>query len=653
MNITELQTLIDKADNAYYTTGTSIMEDARYDKLKVELASLNPSDTRLLTVGNSVRDSILQKKTHSIPMGSQDKALNEGEFDAWIKSNNLDKTVLHASHKMDGGSFSLEYKGGRLVAAISRGDGMVGEDITANARKFKNIPPLVFANDGNLFTGFIRGEVVLSMEDWLEVDPSQSSNPRNLAVGIARRKDGSQSEYLKFYGFRMFDLDGELYGDSEEDLSTFLVKMGFDSAPFVIGKRNDIWKWYNSVYSNRPSLPYWIDGIVVKVNDLESQLKMGEAGNSCPKGQIAIKFEAEGGTSILRNVAYQVGGTGAIVPVANFDVVRIGGTNISNATLCNWDNIETLGVCIGDKIAVIKAGDIIPRIMEVVEHGKSRTPIPEPTTCPVCNGSVGRKSNVSGDESTTIYCLNSDCSAVVAGRIERYVKSLDIQGIGSNVIESMVRELGIKDSSELYTLHLNPQSLADLTLSGGGNLGQKRADKILIEIDKKRDLTLSDFLGSLGIFGLGKRRVTLIQEAVPVVFDALDNWFTNLLIQHAVKAGVPNIASRLNDELISQRDVIEKYITNGVTIQKPLPKHIARNGAHVICITGALSKPKSFFAALIHQRGDVYVDSFSKTVTHLVAADPNSGSAKLKKAEKQGTKLLSENDLISLLQSKV
>ena len=210
MNITELQTLIDKADHAYYTDGNCIMEDARYDVLKLRLAKWNPSDPRLISVGSSVRSSILQKKSHTIPMGSQEKALNKGEFDAWLKSNQLEDTYLHASHKMDGGSFSLEYKGGRLVAAISRGDGMEGEDITANALKFKNVPPVALGNDSKPFTGFVRGEVVLTMDDWLEVDPQQTSNPRNLAVGIARRKDGSQSEYLKFYGFRIFDEDGEV-----------------------------------------------------------------------------------------------------------------------------------------------------------------------------------------------------------------------------------------------------------------------------------------------------------------------------------------------------------------------------------------------------------------------------------------------------------
>lgn len=627
------------------------MEDARYDKLKVELKVLNPSDPRLLSVGASVRSTILQKRSHTIPMGSQDKALNEGEFNAWIKTNALDGIILHASHKMDGGSFSLEYRDGRLVSAISRGDGMAGEDITANAIRFKNVPHSAVLPNGKMFSGFIRGEVVLTTDDWLEVDPNQTSNPRNLAVGIARRKDGSQAEYLKFYAFRMFDADGELHGDTEEELSQFLIKMGFDIAPYSTGKRNDVWGWYQTVYSKRQSLPYWIDGIVVKVNDIEKQLAMGESGNKCPKGQIAIKFEAEGGSTTLRNVTYQVGCTGAIVPVASFDVVRIGGTNITSATLCNWDYISALGVCIGDEISVIKAGDIIPRIMEVIKNGVTRIPIPAPVRCPVCNGTVGHKSNVSGDESTTIYCLNDKCPAVINGRIERYVKSLDIQGIGANLIESLVKSLGISDPSDLYKLHLTPSHLADVVLSGGGRFGEKRAEKVLEEIEKKRELTLGEFLGSLGIFGLGKRRVALIQSAVPGLLDTLEDWFTTKLVQYAQQAGVPNIATRINDELISQKNTILNYIRNGVVIKKAVAKPTARPNANVICITGALSRPKAYFQSLIEQRGDVYTDTFSKSVTHLVAADISSGSAKLKKAAKQGTKIVNEDDLLNLIKT--
>jgi len=648
MKLNELQELIDKADDAYYTHGKSIMEDARYDKLMVELKALNPSDPRLVTVGSTVKDTILQKTKHTIPMGSQDKAMNQGEWESWLSNRKFQSyESFNVSLKMDGGSFSLEFKDGRLVAGISRGDGFVGEDVTANAINFKNVPRVVKHNN-KPFTGFVRGEVVLLNDDWLKVDPTQSSNPRNLAVGIARRKDGSQAEYLSFYAFRAFNNDGDTISNRETLMSEDLEKMGFDVAPYAVGKADLVWKFYQDTQNKRSSLDFWIDGVVVKLDDITKQLALGESGG-CPKGQIAIKFDAIGEETIVRGVTIQVGHTGAIVPVANFDPVRIGGTTVTNATLCNWEMIETLDVAIGDKVSVIKAGDIIPRIMEVTAKGKNRQIIPRPTKCPVCGGKVGHRSNLSGEDSSVIYCLSTDCPAVITGKIDKYLSSLDIQGVGTNLIQSLVDDLGVKDPSDLYILSSKRNKLADIVLSGKVRLGEKRADKFLDEIEKKRTITLSEFLGSLGIFGLGKRRVSLIQQNLPGQMDTLDDWFSDTLVKNAQKAGVKNMAQGIHDELVKQKSYIMKFIANGLVIGVPVPKAQLKAGAFIFCITGALSKPKNFFQALIEAAGHGYTDTFSKTTTHLVAADPDSGSSKLEKAKKAGTKVINEADLLKIV----
>ena len=646
--ITELQRLIDNADVAYYTKGTAIMEDARYDKLKEELKRLNPNDSRLLTVGATIKDTILHKRTHAIPMGSLSKAMNQVEFTSWLANSGFPSNAeFHASLKLDGGSLSLEYKDGRFVSAVSRGDGLVGEDITANAFNFKGVP-VVISHGGKPFSGFIRGEILLLNDDWLKVDPNKESNPRNLGVGIARRKDGTQSEFLTFYAFRAFDADGHPLGKTENEMSQMMGGMGFEYAPCVTGLSSAVWSWYLVKQKDRPNYPFWIDGIVVKLNDIEKQLAMGES-SQCPKAMTAIKFEAEGATTILRNVTLQVGSTGAIVPVANFDPVRIGGTTVLNATLCNWENIETLGVCLGDKISVIKAGDIIPRIMEVVEQGKARRPIPMPTHCPVCNGKVGHRSNISGEESTTIYCLDENCPAVITGRIDRYLTSLDIQGIGENLIRTIVSDMKVEDPSDLYLLQWRKSELANLVLSGKVRLGEKRAQKLIDEIEKKRELTISEFLGSLNIFGLGKRRVTLIQEGLSGELDTLEDWFTDKLVKNADKCGVKNMAQGIHDELVKRKKYIQKFIDNGVVIVKPAPKKQLKPGASIFCITGALTYPKTYYQKLIEDAGHGYADSFSKNVTHLVAADPNSGSNKLEKAKKAGTQVINEVQLIAMI----
>lgn len=647
----ELQNLIDKANYDYYIIGNSSIEDYKYDLLKEQLKELNPEDIRLQQVGSIIRDSMLEKKKHTIPMGSLNKCMNQEEWNSWIQNNLIKAGVnkgelLHASLKMDGGSFSLYYKNGVLTEAISRGDGITGEDITANALQFKGLQPII---KNNSFTGYVRGEVVLTMDDWLMVDQEQTSNPRNLAVGIARRKDGYQASYLTFYAFRIFDENGIPISDTEGEMTDHLSYLGFATVPSLVGTIEEIWKWYGEMGNCRNKMNYWIDGVVVKLNNIDKQLKLGESSN-CPKGMVAIKFEAETGITTLLNVTLQVGNSGVICPVATFEPVRLGGTTIVNASLCNYNNIEILDIAIGDKIELIKAGDIIPRIMSVIEKGKNRKTIIIPENCPVCNSKLERKENVNGLDSTAIYCVNQECPAIITGRIQRFVKSTDIQGVGVNLIEALVKDLNIKTPADLYLLHNHRDELVNLVLSGKVKFGEKRADKLLEEIEKKRNLSLSDFLGSLLIFGLGKRRVVLIQSAIPGQLDTLDDWlYTNKLIENASQCGVMNIAQRIHNEIVEQKDYILSFIKNGVIIEKPQPKLEKKEGSLLFCITGKMEHPKKYYHDLIEKSGNIWTDTFSKDINYLIAADTKSGSSKLKKAEKNGTKIISEQELMKII----
>jgi len=645
----ELRRLIDQADEAYYTRGQALIEDALYDQWKDELAQLAPDDPRLKGVGARLQGSHLQKRQHTIPMGSLSKAVNRPEFQKWVKGIGAEGKMLHASYKMDGGSFSFEFRDGWLVAAISRGDGLAGEDITANALKFRGIPAKCRL-DGHLFTGFMRGEVILATEDWLtQVDPDALSNPRNCCVGIARRKNGQQSDLLQVFAFRAFDSSGQPLCMTETEQSQAMRGMGFECAPSFTGTAEAVWDWYLKTQQERPKLPYWIDGIVVKLDNIAEQLGLGEADQR-PKGQVALKFEAEGAETIIRRVSISVGHTGCIVPTAVFDPVQIGGTTVTSATLCNWDNIRHLNVGIGDKARVIKAGDIIPRITEVAAKAPESLDIPEPACCPACQGKVGRRSNVSGEESTALYCLNPECSAKLSGKIERFLSSLDIIGSGEGLIQSLIQEMGVKDPADLYTLKNRHDQLASLKLGGGVRWGERRADKFLAELEKRRRLTLSQFLGSLGIFGLGKRRVALIQAAVPGEFDTLNDWLSDKMVRLADRAGVPNTGRRLQEDLLSLKPLIQKFLEAGVEIIGPDASASGNKpSGYRFCITGALSRTKGHFEQLIRAKGHDYTDTFSKEVTHLVAADPNSGSSKLQKAKKAGIPVISEAELLALL----
>ena len=264
-----------------------------------------------------------------------------------------------------------------------------------------------------------------------------------------------------------------------------------------------------------------------------------------------MKFEAEGAISILRRVDIGVGHTGAIVPTGTFDPVQIGGTTVTCATLCNWDNIRELNIGVGDKIRVIKAGDIIPRVMEVVERAADSTHIPEPTECPVCKGPVVRRSNVSGEESAILYCLKPRVPA---------------KGIWQNRALSTIGEhpghwgkpdsnhdpgfAGAGCSGHLQAPYPQRRHGPALKLNGKVRLGEKRADSCLAEVEKARKLTLGQFLGSLGIFGLGKRRITLIQKAIPGEMETIDDWLSGKLVKLSKAAGVPNMAERMQKDCL-------------------------------------------------------------------------------------------------------
>lgn len=653
--LSELQIKIDKADKAYYTEGEPIFEDAAYDIYRKKLEELNPDDKRLKRVGATTptRDTMLVVCDHTIPMGSLDKATNYQEYQTWFKNNiskkvpDADNLLYHASYKMDGGSYSFEYRYGKLWRCLGRGDGIRGEDVTANALKFQQLPSTAVLN-GKEFWGFIRGEVVLPNEDWLSLDPDQVSNPRNKGVGIVRRKNGEQSELLNVYAFKAFDVDGNPLGQTEEEQSELIKSMGFTCAPYFVGAFDKVWTYYATTGVDRKKLPYWIDGVVVKINKLWAQSSLGSSDDR-PRGQVAIKFEAEGADIVLNGVTIQVGSTGAIVPVANFEPTKICGSMISNANLCNWDNIRELGVMIGDTVRVIKAGDIIPRVMSVVSEWEGRRIIDQPTQCPVCQGEVGHRSNIGGEDSAVLYCLNDKCNAKVVGKIERWVTSLNILGLGDAVLQALVSNLYLADPADLYTLGRKYQ-LSELLLSGKTRLGSKRVANILIAIEAKRNVTLAQLLGSLGIFGLGTRRVALIQESMPDEFDNLEDWFSGKLVKYAQQISLPNIAQRIQYDILANKQLIEKFMKNGIKIVKSVEKNSQVNpDSLVFCITGKQSQPKAYYYDLIIKAGHKATDTFDNDVTHLVAADPYGTSSKLFKAKKKGIPIITEAELLEML----
>jgi DNA ligase (NAD+) len=643
-----LRDLILKARHAYYYSGEPIMSDAEFDALEDQLRQLVPDDPILALVGAPIpTDAILTKARHAMPMGSQNKVNSEAEFRTWVER--CGGGAVHASLKGDGASAAAYYREGRLVQAISRGDGQIGEDITANAIRFKGLPAWA------AFTGAVRFEVILTVSDWGRVDPTRSKNPRNAGSGIMGRKNGHQCDHLTAFAF---DIDEIRAGTpvrfaTESEKIERLAELGFNVMPGQLCETADqAVAWFRSIAADRDRLDFWIDGVVMKLEDIVRQEMLGATAGR-PKGQVAWKFDSAGVQTVLEDVVISGGHTGALIPTAQLRPVDIGGTTVSSASLANFDEIERLDVAIGDSVWLIKANDIIPKIIRVTERPFGRRPIDVPSRCPFCGGSVGRRRTTSGEPGVILECINPACEKKSSGKISRWIASLDIQGIGDSVLEAMLARFGIEDASGLYALSDREAELAELIINTDKSirLGEKRARSILDAIEATRRLSLAQFLGSLGIDHLGVRRVELIIQASGGELDRLEDWRSGRLRDPALaeRAGVPNLGAPIQDGIDALAPVIDRMLANGVEIlapQRDLPE-AGQSPRQTVCISGKLPSGlrKSDYEAPLTAAGMMLVETVTRDLSLLVVADPASTSGKAEKARKLGIEVISEEAL--------
>jgi DNA ligase (NAD+) len=658
-----LRDLILKAKHAYYYSGEPIMSDTEFDALEDQLRRIAPDDPVLALVGSPVPDdTILTKARHSIPMGSQSKVNSEAEFLAWALKG--EGCSIHASLKGDGASAAAYYRQGRLVQAISRGDGVIGEDITANAMRFKGLPAWA-GEEGRGFTGAVRFEVILTVEDWAAIDPGRSKNPRNAGNGIMGRKNGHQSDRLTAFAFEIDEtIDGQSYVfTSEAEKARRLSVLGFNLIPQkMCASALEAVAYFQEIAAARESLPFWIDGLVMKMDDLALQIRMGVTSGR-PKGQVAWKFDSSGAETELTGVIISGGHTGSIVPTGQLRPVDIGGTTVSSVSLVNFDEIARLDVAVGDSVWVVKANDIIPKVVRVTSRPEHRQPIRTPQACPFCGGEVGRRINTSGDEGVILECRNAACDKKSSGKINRWISSLDILGIGDVVLESMIEQMQIVDAADLYSLKDRFVELAGLVTHAERDLrlGEKRASNILAAIESKRVLTLSQFIGSLGIEHLGKRRVEMIIEASRGALDTLGDWRGGKLREpaFAASAGVPSIAIPIQDGIDAMSTVIDKMLANGVEIlqvQRAVEEsdRMSSTALKKVCISGKLprGKKKTDYQSALLAAGYELVDEVTKDLCYLVVADETSTSSKAVKAAKLGVPVITEEGLVSLVSAR-
>jgi DNA ligase (NAD+) len=623
-----------KASDAYYNADVPIMTDAEYDTLRNELKRVAPNHSYLKVVGAPVTSIHLAKVEHNIPMNSLDKAEDEVELRKWFAHG---KPAV-AMHKLDGSSIEIVYDEGVLVQASTRGDGFIGEDVTKNILKFKNVPAVLRTP----FTGSVRGEAMMFIEDFIACFPNEidSSNPRNKANGAVRSGDGEIAPYLRFIAYDV--ANGKRFLTYLHKLD-FLAGLGLEVVPHsVVKDASEFLSLHIKTGKERDTLKYEVDGLVVRVAVEEDFNGMGIKDNR-PKGSIVYKWEAKGATTILEGITLTIGTQGQIVPTGNLKPVRIGGVTVSNVLLNNFDFISNLGIAVRDEVAIIRAGDVIPYCKGVVKFGNGEL-IEAPVNCPFCGDRLKK-------DGAHIFCLNDQCSGIEIARLRSWIKKRNILFIGDS-ISGMLYESGIRTPDQLYTLRAD--WLADLPI-GNGVIGE-RAIQICAEIEKSRICPLNEFVGSISIKFLGRREA---QHLIDKGIDTLDK-FLDMAEGQAITLLGPTKGVEVVRGIQESRGLISKLLKVGVKVVNPIKKgrefKMGKLDGMSFCFTGAIRREedgkrltrKDMWDLVIENGGEVNKDLTFKT-EYLVQADPTSQSDKTKKALKHGTKILAEADFFKMI----
>lgn len=629
--IDELAALIKKYQDSYYN-GEAEIEDAEFDKLWDELKALDPNNPILKKVGADSGN--FEKAAHVMPMGSQEKAADPEQFLAWAAKHVYPEYLVE--YKLDGASLELQYQKGRLVRAVTRGDGSVGDDITANAKKMKGVLGVLEKSPD--FTGGVRGEVIMTHSVHKKYF-SDKANCRNAANGLMKRKDGEKSEYLCLITYDALATDGPNPFKDEEEKIAWLVKNGFESVPLKICKSpQEVIDYRAAVMETRPSLEYDIDGLVVK----ERAINLDDASRARPDRQIAFKFSLEEAVSVVRDVEWSENGA-TYTPVAIFDAVQLAGTTVQRASLANPDTLRKLGVQIGSHVVVVKRGEIIPKIVALVPHGddaKNCKPIDFPKKCSVCGSALL-------DTPSRLYCPNKACPKRVLHQIFKWIECADIRDLGEALVNALFSDKKLRSISDIYSLDeatLTPYFLNQESIEKEkDSLGAKN---VVASIKAHSSLSLAQFVAGFDIEGIGEQ---MVEKTVEGGFDSLEKLLSASSEDFEKVYGFAKItAAAFAQGLAENADEMRALAKSGViTIKEKKSGALAGKS---FCFTGELKTMKRADAeALVKEKGGSAKSSVTKDLTYLVTNDKNSGSGKNAKAAKFGIAIINEEEFLALV----
>ena len=641
MRVKKTIELLKEADSAYYNTGQTTMSDNEYDKLKDTLQKIDPTNPYFSNVGSTVTSKQWNKHTHNIQMGSLFKSQNIEELEKDFLQRHLDNNqAFIIMEKYDGLSLSLEYENGFLIHATTRGDGIVGEDILENVLKMRKVVPRI-----NNFSGSLRAEIVLPVSSFNEInnelpEDEQMSNPRNAASGIARKKDGKYTDYLMI---KYFDIEGIDYNKEHEkieDISTYLNnKFTF----YMCDTLSEVERIYNDyITKDRNNLDYWIDGLVIKLNDLNYAYDLGITDNR-PKWQWALKFPAREYKTKLVDIEWNLSRTGRVNPVAIIEPTNIDGTVIRRASLHNYNNVKEMDIKYKDTITIKKAGDIIPQVVQKVlfECDEESSKFSIPVNCPVCNVELER-----GEKFLT--CKNTDCPDKIFQEIYHYVRTLKIDGVGESLIRTLVDGYYLNNITDLYELEKEYSNI----ISEDG-IGEKKLDNLLQQLEEKsKDLSLKTLFVAMGMERIGNS----MMEKIIDLFDDEDNFLyhfnnqTQKLINNLYIEFTEETSELILSEFIKKHSLINSLLNQQYVILKKETKMDGSLSGMSFCITGKLNDGKrDDYVKIIEDNGGTFKKSIVKGLTCLINNDFKSQSSKNVKANKLGIKIITEAQFKDLI----
>jgi DNA ligase (NAD+) len=656
--VDKLREEIEYHNYRYYILDHPEISDAEYDRLMRELEKIEEQNPELRSpnsptqrVGASPLEEF-EIVRHSIPMLSLANAFDESEareFDKRVKKflGTSEEIEYMTEPKFDGLAVELVYERGQFVVGSTRGDGLNGENITQNLRTIKTLPLQLIRREISVPERLeVRGEVIMQLKRFKELNRKREergeppfANPRNAAAGSVRQLDPkiTAERPLEIYFYALGQVRGWTFKTQWEVLKT-LPKWGLRTNPYIRKCKNieEVLDYYREMNERRETLPYEIDGTVIKVNSFDLQTRLGEIARS-PRWALAFKFQPKQETTKIKDIKPQVGRTGALTPVALMEPVRVGGVEVSRATLHNQDEIDRLDVRIGDTVVIQRAGDVIPEVVQVITSKRTgaEKKFKMPSKCPVCGAEVIK-------EEAIHRCIGLDCPAQLKGRIRHFAskRAMDIDGLGVKLIDQLVDKGLVKDVADIY--YIKKEQLIELE-----RMADKSAQNIIDAIEKSKTKPLSKFLYALGVRNVGETTA----EDLARHFQRLDDFFRLSEEELMEVEGIgPEVAASVHRFFGEKknRESIDRLKKAGVKVIEPKAKEKGKLVGRAFVFTGALKDfARDEARTLVESMGATTASSVSKKVDFVVVGeDPGS---KFDKAKELGIKTITEEEFKKMI----